>query len=218
MRTRKILRNTGLLAASGLMALALAALPVAPDLDAGFLGLKAAQAKGGNGNGNGGGNGNGNGNGNGKGADVSDAPLDAHGKNTGGHAKAKGNGHNDGVSTEDDGLGAESHGLTASSLEGLNAGNASIQGFAHASDDSMVGQIRSAIQDAYDDEVGVEGLEDDGMISTIGPNEVDDEELAGILGIDEDALEAVKGLVDDKVEVPGEEPAATEETEETEEI
>ena len=78
MGAEKILRNTGLLAASGVVALALAMVPAAPGLDAGFLGLKAAQAKGNGGNGGG----HGNANGHGKGAGVSGATLDAHGKST----------------------------------------------------------------------------------------------------------------------------------------
>ncbi len=205
MRTKKILRNTGLLAASGVVALALAAVPAAPGLDAGFLGLKAAQAKGNGGSGNGNGNagGNGNANGHGKGADVSGATLDAHGKSTGGHAKGKGNGHSTGLSTEGSHLGAENHGLTASAMAGLNASHASIQGFAHASDNSMVGQIGLAVEVAYD------GIATEGTISTIDPDEVDDptleEALADILGVGEledGVLDAVKGLVDDKVEVP----------------
>ncbi len=209
MRTKKILRNTGLLAATGVVALALAAVPAAPGLDASFLGLKAAQAKGNGGNGGG----NGNANGHGKGAEVSGVTLDAHGKSTGGHAKGKGNGHGTGLSAEGSHLDAETHGLTAASLEGLNAGHASIQGFAHASDNSMVGAIRSAIQDAYDEEA--DGLVDDGMISTSDPDELKDgdedlaEALAGILGVENpefnpastEVVDGVKGLVDDKVEV-----------------
>ncbi len=201
MRTKKILRNTGLLAASGVVALALAMVPAAPGLDAGFFGLKAAQAKG-NG-GNGGGNGGGNANGHGKGANASSDSEDAHGKTTGGHAKGKGNGHSTGLSTEGSHLGAESHGLTASAMAGLNASHASIQGFAHANETSMVGQIGLAVEAAYD------GTATEGTISTIDPDEVDDptleEALADILGVDEledGVLDAVKGLVDDKVEVP----------------
>ncbi len=199
MRAKQILRNTGLLAASGVVALALAMVPAAPGLDAGLLGLKAAQAKGNGGNGNGGGHGNANGHG--KGADVSGATLDAHGKSTGGHAKGKGNGHNQGLSTEGFHLDAETHGLTTSSMKGLNAAHASIQGFAHASDNSMVGAIRSAVQDAYT------GAAEDGTISTIEPDDVDDDlleaALQGILDDEEaDVVDAVKGLVDDKVEVP----------------
>ncbi len=202
MRTKKILRNTGLLAASGVVALALAAVPAAPGLDAGFLGLKAAQAKGNGGNGNAGGHGNANGHG--TGADVSGATLDAHGKSTGGHAKGKDNGHSTGLSTEGSHLGAESHGLTASSMEGLNASHASIQGFANANETSMVGQIGLAVEAAF----AAAGSEDIDANTFIGAkddpefNEIDDDTLAGILGIDEDVIDAVKGLVDDKVAVP----------------
>jgi hypothetical protein len=183
MGAEKILRNTGLLAASGVVALALAALPAAPGLDAGFLDLKAAQAKGNGGNGNGGGNGN--------------------SGNAGGHGNAggQGNGQGNGVSVENNDLNAQSQGLTASSLEGLNAAHASVQGFANASEDSMVGAIRSAIQDAYGDVFEVE-VEEDGLISTIEPDEVDEAVLTSILGIDGEALEAMKGLVDDKVDEP----------------
>ncbi len=202
MRTKKILRNTGLLAASGVVALALAAVPAAPGLDAGFLGLKAAQAKGNGGNGNAGGHGNANGHG--KGADVSGATLDAHGKSTGGHAKGKGNGHGTGLSAEGSHLGAESHGLTASSMAGLNAAHASFQGFANANETSMVGQIGLAVEAAFDAVGSVDkdtntfiGAKDDPEF-----NEIDDDTLAGILGIDEDVIDAVKGLVDDKVAVP----------------
>ncbi len=212
MRAKNTLRNAGLLAASSVVALALAALPVAPGLDAGFAGLKAAQAKGNGGNGNGGGKGNANGHS--KGADVSGATLDAHDKNTGGHAKGKGNGHSTGLSAEDSELDAETHGLTTSSMKGLNAAHASIQGFAHANDDSMVGAIRSAVEAAF----AAAGSDDEpeiGMIGTLDPNnEINDEEfaqaLAGILGVEDpvanpastDVVNAVKGLVDDKVEVP----------------
>ncbi len=201
MRTKKILRNTGLLAASGVVALVLAAVPAAPGLDAGFLGLKAAQAKGNGGHGNG--HGGGNANGHGKGANVSSDSEDAHGKTTGGHAKGKGNGHSTGLSTEGSHLGAESHGLTASAMAGLNASHASMQGFAHANETSMVGQIGLAVEAAYD------GTAVEGTISTIDPDEVNDQtledELADILGVgelDDDVVNAVKGLVDDKVEVP----------------
>jgi len=208
MRTKKILRNTGLLAASGVVALALAMVPAAPGLDAGFLGLKAAQAKGNGGNGNGGGNGGGNANGHGKGANVSSDSEDAHGKTTGGHAKGKGNGHSTGLSTEGSHLGAESHGLTASAMAGLNASHASIQGFAHANETSMVGQIGLAVENSA---TGVDLDADDLVDTDIAAefNEFSDpsfeDELADILGVgelDDDVVNAVKGLVDDKVEVP----------------
>ncbi len=204
MRSEKILRKTGLLAASGVVALALAAVPAAPGLDAGLLGLKAAQAKGNGGNGGG----HGNANGHGKGAGVSGATLDAHGKSTGGHAKGKGNGHSTGLSAEGSHLGAESHGLTASAMAGLNAAHASFQGFAHANETSMVGQIGLAVQGAYT------GAAEVGTISTITPDEINDVEfaqaLAGILGVEDpvtnpastDVVNAVKGLVDDKIDVP----------------
>ncbi len=192
MHTEKILRKAGLLAASGVVALALAALPVAPGLDAGSVDLKAAQAKGnGNGNGNGGGSANGGGNGN-----------SGNAGNGGGTASAgagnQGNGHGNGVSTENDGLDAQSHGLTASSLEGLNAGHASIQGFANANETSMVGQIGLAVQAAFEDEL--EGVEEDGLISTVDPDEVNAGTLAANLEIDEDVAISLKGLVDDKIE------------------
>ena len=204
MRTKKILRNTGLLAASGVVALALAMVSAAPGPDAGFLGLKAAQAKGNGGNGGG----HGNANGHGKGAGVSGATLDAHGKSTGGHAKGKGNGHGTGLSAEGSHLGAESHGLTASAMAGLNASHASIQGFAHANETSMVGQIGLAVEAAFD-VAGSVDIDANTSIGTLDPDEVDDptleEALADILGVgelDDGVLDAVKGLVDDKVEVP----------------
>ncbi len=220
MHTEKILRKAGLLAASGVVALALAALPVAPGLDAGSVDLKAAQAKG-NGGGNGGGNGNAGGNGNGNGG--------GHG-NAGGTASAgagnQGNGHGNGVSTDSHGLGAEGHGVTASAMQGLNASHASIQGFANANANSMVGQIGLAVQAAFDaTEPPSVDSDLNGLIGTLDPDEVDDpaltEALAGILGVEDledGVLGAVKGLVDDKVEVPGvveePEPEAAEETEE----
>ncbi len=211
MRTEKILRNTGLLAASGVVALALAAVPAAPGLDAGFLGLKAAQAKGNGGSGNGNGNagGHGNANGHGKGADVSGATLDAHGKSTGGHAKGKGNGHSTGLSAEGSHLGAENHGLTASAMAGLNASHASIQGFAHANETSMVGQIGLAVEAAFD-VAGSVDIDANTSIGTLDPdNEIDDvefeaqlEAIRGGVDLDTDVIDAVKGLVDDKVAVP----------------
>ena len=195
MRAEKALRNFGLRATTCLVALVLAAAPAAPDLDSGYLGLKSAQAKN-NGKSNGAGN---------NGVDGGDA----HGKNAGGHAKARGKGHNKGLSTEEFNLDAENHGLTASSMKDLNAGHASIQGFAHASDTSKVGQIRSAVQRAYI------GNSKDGTISTVEDNEVDDvnfaQALAGIMGVEDpvtnpvsdDVLNTMKDLVDDKVAVPG---------------
>ena len=81
----------------------------------------------------------------------------------------------------------------------------------------MVGAIRSAVQEAYTGELGREGT-----INTVDPDsEVDDEDLeealADILGVeslDDGVLDAVKGLVDDKVEVRDEDPAIPEEPEE----
>ena len=195
MRAEKVLRNFGLRAATCLVALVLAAAPAAPDLDSGYLGLKSAQAKN-NGKSNGAGN---------NGVDGGDA----HGKNAGGHAKARGKGHNNGLSTDESPLDAENHGLTASSMKDLNAGHASIQGFAHASDTSKVGQIRLAVQGAYSGDAKV------GTISTVNENEVHDVDfataLAKIMGVEGpetnsvsgDVLNTMKDLVDDKVAVPG---------------
>ena len=197
MRTEKVLRNLGLRAVTCLVALVLAAAPAAPGLDSGYLGLKSAQAKN-NGKSNSAGN---------KGVDGGDA----HGTSAGGHAKARGKGHNKGLSTEEFHLDAENHGLTASSMKDLNAGHASIQGFAHASDTSKVGQIRLAVQGAY------AGGAKEETISTVDENEVVDVDfakaLAEIMGVEDpeanpvsdDVLNAVKDLVDDKVAVPSEE-------------
>ena len=204
MPAEEVLRITGLRGAACVVALVLAAAPAAPGLDAGYLGLKSAQAKN-NGKSNGAGN---------NGVDGGDV----HGKSAGGHAKAGGKGHNQGLSTEEFHLDAENHGLTAAAMKDLNAGHASIQGFAHASDTSKVGQIRLAVQRAY------KGEAENETISTVDENEVDDDDfaqaLAEIMGVEDpeinpvsddvlnavdDVLNAVKDLVDDKVAVPSEE-------------
>ncbi len=196
MRTKKILRNTGLLAASGVVALALAMVPAAPGLDAGFFGLKAAQAKGNGGNGNGGGNGGGNANGHGKGANVSSDSEDAHGKTTGGHAKGKGNGHSTGATT----VGGQ--GITATTvgeLRGnLNAYHASVMAFKNAAPNSMVGQIKAAITE-----------------KTLEVGQKDALQALSNQPVDEDVLDAVRGIVSEKVDAAA---AATVETEESEGI
>ncbi len=179
MGAEKILRNTGLLAATGVLALALAAVPVAPGLDAGFASLKTAQAKG---NENGGGNGNSGNAGNG----GASASAGAGGQGSGG------------ISTEGSHEFANAKGMTASSLKGLNAGHASINAFANASDDSMVGAIRTAILGAFTDEA--EDPED-GLISTDNPDEVPVVTLVlDPIIDDEDIAAALKYLVDDKIE------------------
>ncbi len=192
MCTRKILRNTGLLAASGVVALALAMVPAAPGLDAGFLGLKAAQAKGNGGHGNG--HGGGNANGHGKGANVSSDSEDAHGKTTGGHAKGKGNGHSTGATT----VGGQ--GITATTvgeLRGnLNAYHASVMAFKNAAPNSMVGQIKAAI--------------------TGNELEVDQKNALQALSnqpVDDDVLDAVRGIVSEKVDAAAEATVETEESE-----
>ncbi len=175
MRAKKTLRNAGLLAATGLVALALTALPVATGLDAGFAGLKAAQAKGsGNGNGNAGGNGGGNGNGNGNGIGNGQG---------GGVASASANGHGKSVSTENHDLNAQSHGLTASSLGNLNAAHASETAMSHASINSVVGQIGAAVELAAEEERSLTA-----------------DDLVGIANkdVDDDVVAAVNGLVDGK--------------------
>ncbi len=198
MGAEKILRNTGLLAASGVVALALAVLPVAPGLDAGFAGLKTAQAAG-----NGGGNGNGNSgnagsNGNGHGGGVASAGANSLGN---GHGKPDGAG----VTTAG---GQGINATTVGHLKGnLNAYHASVMAFKNAAPNSMVGQISAAITDNQS------GTEEENLAAQKAA-------LAELSNqpVDEDVLDAVHDIVSDKVEAAAEVTVETDESEETNEL
>ncbi len=187
MRDNKILRKAGLLAASGMMALALAAIPAAPGLDAGFLGLKSAQAKG---NGNNGGNGGDRGN----------------SGNAGNHGNSgNGNGFGSTMTT------AGGQGITSTTvghLKGnLNAYHASVMAFKNAADESMVGQLRSAITDP----------DIDPLLSR-EENQRNALEALSNQPVDEDVLEEVRSIVSDKVDAAAEVTVESEETEETDDL
>ena len=203
MGAEKIPRNTGLLAATGLVALALAVLPVAPGLDAGFAGLKTVQAAGnGGGNGDGNGNGNGNsgnaGNGNGHGGGVASGGAGSHDN---GHGKPDGTG----VTTAG---GQGINATTVGHLKGnLNAYHASVMAFKNAAPNSMVGQISAAITDNQS------GTEEENLAAQKAA-------LAELSNqpVDEDVLDAVHDIVSDKVEAAAEVTVETDESEETNEL
>ena len=195
------------------VAAALVAAPFAVQKDFASLQDKAAFAAG-NGHGGGRGNGHGKGHGNGLGADDGLTASDETGPGRSGSAPGHGGpsngqavGHNDvsGVETQS----AHHNGY---SLEGnLNAAHASAQAFAHASSNSMVGAIREAVQESYDDSGDEDTVVDRNEDDPTHSDEIDLGRLEGALAdisnkdVDADVAEAVADKVDGKVAEP--EPA-----------
>ncbi len=148
MGDRRIIRRIGLLTAASVLALALVAVPAAPDFTSLDFEGQVAAAKGNGGGGNGGGNGGGHGGNSGHGGADSDdddtASTDGSGK---GHGKAGAPGQSQhgasGVAATGE-IGEEvvsiNHGATASMLGSLNSwAHASANARANASANSQVG-------------------------------------------------------------------------------
>jgi hypothetical protein len=196
-------RFISILATLGFAAVFVAA-PVAVQKNFASLHDMAAFAAG-NGHGGGRGNGHGKGRGNGQGPDDSFTASESSPGRSGSAPGHGGPGNGQAVGQDAvSGVESQSAHHNGYSLEGnMNAAHASAQGFAHAAPESMVGAIREAVQESYED-----SGDEDTVIDRTETDEIDidalEDHLADISNkdVDTDLAEAVANEVDGKVDEP----------------